>query len=71
MHEYSTHGEHDHNEHNEHKHDHDYDHDEHDRGNEGQGGHGHEHGKVDADLYGNQAGLRAVQISTAGMLLFQ
>jgi cation diffusion facilitator family transporter len=31
--------------------------------------HGHEHGKVDADLYGNRAGLRAVQISTAGMLL--
>lgn len=32
-------------------------------------GHGHEHGKVDAELYGNQAGLRAVQISTFGMLL--
>jgi cation diffusion facilitator family transporter len=32
-------------------------------------GHGHEHGKVDADLYGNHDGLRAVQISTAGMLL--
>ena len=32
-------------------------------------GHGHEHGKVDADLYGNREGLRAVQISTAGMLL--
>ncbi len=31
--------------------------------------HGHEHGKVDADLYGNRAGLRAVQISTAGMFL--
>jgi cation diffusion facilitator family transporter len=44
----------------EHDHD-DHDHDEH--------GHGHEHGKVDADLYGNRAGLRAVQISTAGMLL--
>ncbi len=42
-------------------HNHDHDHDEH--------GHGHEHGKVDADLYGNRAGLRAVQISTAGMLL--
>lgn len=69
MHEHSTHREHDHNEYNEHKHDHDSDHDEHDRGHEGQGGHGHEHGKVDADLYGNQAGLRAVQISTAGMLL--
>src|SRR5580704_8277617 len=44
--------------------DHDHDHDEHRHG-----GHGHEHGKVDADLYGNKAGLRAVQISTAGMLL--
>lgn len=32
-------------------------------------GHGHEHGRVEADLYGNRAGLRAVQISTAGMLL--
>jgi cation diffusion facilitator family transporter len=38
-----------------------HDHDEH--------AHGHEHGKVDADLYGNRAGLRAVQISTAGMFL--
>ncbi len=44
---------------------HDHDPDEHEHGN----GHGHEHGRVDADLYGNQAGLRAVQISTAGMLL--
>src|SRR5579883_1272002 len=33
------------------------------------GGHRHEHGRVEADLYGNRAGLRAVQISTAGMLL--
>lgn len=32
-------------------------------------GHTHEHGKVDADLYGNRAGLRAVQISSAGMFL--
>src|SRR5438128_634467 len=32
-------------------------------------GHGHVHGKVDADLYGNRAGLRAVQISTVGMFL--
>jgi cation diffusion facilitator family transporter len=32
-------------------------------------GHGHEHGKVDADLYGNKAGLRAVQISTARMFI--
>jgi cation diffusion facilitator family transporter len=55
-------------EHDEHDHDHDHGHNhgghEHD-----EKGHGHEHGKVDADLYGNRAGLRAVQISTAGMLL--
>ena len=50
--------EHEHN-HESHSHNHDHDHDDH--------GHGHEHGKVDADLYGNRAGLRAVQISTAGM----
>lgn len=55
QHEHSMHT-HEHEEHN-----HDHDHDEH--------GHGHEHGRVDADLYGNRAGLRAVQISTAGMLL--
>lgn len=42
-------------------HDHSHEQDEH--------AHGHEHGRVDADLYGNRAGLRAVQISTAGMLL--
>jgi cation diffusion facilitator family transporter len=54
------HGMHTH-EHEEHNHDHA--HDGHDHG------HGHEHGRVDADLYGNRAGLRAVQISTAGMLL--
>ena len=65
------HDEHSH-QHDEHDHDHehdrhdDHDHDEHEHGH---GGHGHEHGKVDADLYGNKAGLRAVQISTAGMLL--
>src|SRR6266581_8961991 len=47
------------------KFDHDHDHDDHDN----HGGHGHEHGKVDADLYGNKAGLRAVQISTAGMFI--
>ena len=70
-----SHDEHDHDEHNhshdEHSHDHDdheHDHD-HEHGGHGHGGHGHEHGKVDPDLYGNQAGLRAVQISTAGMLL--
>ena len=43
-----------------------HDHDEH---NHDEHAHGHEHGKVDADLYGNRAGLRAVQISTAGMFL--
>src|SRR6266581_5743106 len=48
-----------------HDHDHDHDHDDHDD----HGGHGHEHGRVDADLYGNKAGLRAVQISTAGMFI--
>jgi cation diffusion facilitator family transporter len=56
-------------------HDHDHEHDDHhehdhdEQSGEGQGGHGHEHGRVDADLYGDQAGLRAVQISTAGMFL--
>src|SRR5579859_5205934 len=71
-HEHDEH-EHDHDhEHDEHDHDHEHDehdHDEHEHGHGGHGGHEHEHGKVDADLYGNQAGLRAVQISTAGMLL--
>jgi cation diffusion facilitator family transporter len=60
QHEHGTHT-HDHEEHN-----HDHDHSEHDHAEHG---HGHEHGKVDADLYGNRAGLRAVQISTAGMFL--
>jgi len=61
-HEHDTHNhEHEHDEH-EHEH-HEHNHDEHEHG------HGHEHSKVDADLYGNQAGLRAVQLSTAGMLL--
>jgi cation diffusion facilitator family transporter len=48
--------------HEEHTHDHGHSEPDHDE-------HGHEHGKVDADLYGNRAGLRAVQISTAGMFL--
>src|SRR5579863_515864 len=67
------HDEHGH-KHEEHTHYHD-EHDDHDHepGEHGHGehdgGHGHEHGRVDADLYGNRAGLRAVQISTAGMLL--
>src|SRR5256884_873150 len=67
-HEHREHHNHDH-EHDEHghSHDHDHEHDEHEHG-KGQG-HGHEHGKVDADLYGNQVGLRAVQISTAGMFI--
>jgi len=52
--------------HNHEKHNHDHDHDEHAHDEHA---HGHEHGKVDADLYGNRAGLRAVQISTAGMFL--
>jgi cation diffusion facilitator family transporter len=69
----------DHHEHDEHddEHGHDgYDHEhddehehEHEHGHGGHGGHGHEHGKVNVDLYGNRAGLRAVQISTGGMLL--
>lgn len=79
---HNEHDDHDHeHEHDEHSHqhdEHDCDHDSHDehehdergrKGGHGHGGHGHEHGKVDADLYGNKAGLRAVQISTAGMLL--
>ena len=72
------HHDHDH-DHDEHQHahdehaghgDHGHDHDEqkHDHGH-GAHGHGHDHGRVDADLYGNKAGLRAVQISTAGMFL--
>ena len=64
-------------EHDEFDHDHDeHDHDEHDHEHEheeehghGHGGHGHEHGQVNAELYSNEMGLRAVQISTAGMLL--
>ena len=56
-----VHGTHAHDEHN---HDHDQGEPHH-----AEQGHGHVHGKVDADLYGNRAGLRAVQISTAGMFL--
>ena len=72
MHDHDDHDDHEH----EHTHDHEHEHDEHghspehDEHEHGKGhGHGHEHGKVDADLYGNQAGLRAVQISTAGMFI--
>lgn len=58
----------------EHKHTHDdrnHDHDEHDHDQDehDHGGNGHTHGTVNADLYGNKAGLRAVQLSTAGMFL--
>ena len=60
-----SHDEHSHDEHEEHE---EHEHDEEGHGH-GHGGHGHEHGRVDADLYGNRAGLRAVQISTAGMFL--
>jgi cation diffusion facilitator family transporter len=59
----------DHN-HDDHAHDeHDHDEHEHDHSSEGRKGHGHEHGRVDADLYGDRAGLRAVQISTSGMFI--
>lgn len=59
---------------NEHHHDHEedehvHDHNDHTEHDEHSEGHGHEHGRVDADLYGDRAGLRAVQISTAGMFL--
>lgn len=57
--------EHDAHEHEHDDHDHDHAHDDHDHGH----GHGHEHGRVDADLYGDKAGLRAVQISTVGMFI--
>lgn len=58
-HEHDDHDEHLHDQPGEHEHEHEH----------GQDGHGHEHGRVNADLYGDRAGLRAVQISTAGMLL--
>ena len=60
---------HDDSDHDDHDHEHSHDDHDHDEGGHGHRGHGHEHGKVDADLYGNRAGLRAVQISTAGMFL--
>src|SRR5256885_195693 len=81
MHEHRTDLDHEHDhehDHDEHSHDHDeHEHDEHEHDLEeheghaghGHGGHGHEHGRVDADLYGDRAGLRAVQISTAGMFI--
>ena len=63
------HDHHNHDEHHHTAHTHDHNHDEHTHDTEGVHGHGHVHGTVNADLYGNKAGLRAVQISTAGMLL--
>ena len=73
-HDHDDHNHADHNhDHDDHNHDdHNHDHDDHDHeqpGDHGHGGRGHEHGRVDADLYGDRAGLRAVQIATAGMLL--
>jgi len=60
------HNEHDHNGH---KHHHDDEHPHEHEHRHGHGGHGHEHGTVNAELYSDQIGLRAVQLSTAGMLL--
>ncbi len=73
-HEHNTHShaddERDHAEHaHEHAEDQEHTHDHEDAHEDAQGGHGHKHGSVDADLYGDRAGLRAVQISTAGMLV--
>lgn len=47
--------------------DHAHNHDKH--GKHMHHGHGHEHGRIETDLYSHRVGLRAVQISTAGMLL--
>jgi cation diffusion facilitator family transporter len=59
---------HDEHEHDEHEHGHKHDEHEHGHGHK-HDGHGHEHGTVNVELYSNKVGLRAVQISTAGMLL--
>jgi cation diffusion facilitator family transporter len=69
MHEHHTGSDHDGHKHDDHDHEHgEHDHEhKHDEDAHGGHGHGHEHGRVDADLYGNREGLRAVQISTAGM----
>ncbi len=64
----NEHHDHDHDSHSHNDHD-QADHDEAGEHGHAHGGHGHEHGRVDADLSGDRAGLRAVQISTAGMLL--
>lgn len=72
MHEHTRGSDHNHDEHS-HEHDDHAKHDEHSHDghadHDGKSGHGHEHGRVDADLYGNRAGLRAVRISTGGMLI--
>lgn len=69
MQEQISHNDHRHNnDHDQYGHEHnDHDHDEHEH--DGEEGSGHEHGTVNADFYGNRAGLRAVQISTAGMFI--
>jgi cation diffusion facilitator family transporter len=72
MHEHASHDEHDHGHEEDHDFDHEHDDHDHDHGEHEHGGHeghGHEHGRVNPDLYGDRAGLRAVQISTAGMFL--
>src|SRR5947209_950072 len=65
-----SHGEYDHShdEHDDHG-SHNHEHEDSEHSGHGHSGHGHEHGRVDADLYGNKAGLRAVQLSTLGMFL--
>src|SRR6266700_6955931 len=68
-HAHNDHDEHEHHDH-EHPHDEQHDHKDHDSSKHKHGGeHGHEHGTVNAALYSDEAGLRAVQISTGGMLL--
>src|SRR5712691_487105 len=63
-----THQDHEHTGNN-HGHSHTNDKHDHDQDEHGHGGHGHTHGTINAELYSNREGLRAVQISTAGMLL--
>jgi cation diffusion facilitator family transporter len=62
---------HHHDDHDHDEYEHAHSHDDHEPEHEGDSGHehGHEHGRVEADLYGNRAGLRAVQLSTLGMFL--
>jgi cation diffusion facilitator family transporter len=60
---------HDDHDHDEHEHAHSHDDHEHEHEGDSDHEHGHEHGRVEADLYGNRAGLRAVQLSTLGMFL--